>query len=48
MLSTMHGEAPPIGSLYNLGDHSRHGYDDGYYLYNRRHPGLAIAIAVVF
>ncbi len=23
-------------------------YDDGYYLYNRRHPGVAIAISVVF
>ena len=23
-------------------------YDDGYYLYNRRHPGVAIAVAVVF
>ena len=22
------------------------GYNDGYYLYNRRHPGEAIAIAV--
>jgi hypothetical protein len=23
------------------------GYDDGYYLYNRMHPGEAIAITVV-
>lgn len=22
-------------------------YDDGYYLYNRRHPGVAIAVAVI-
>lgn len=23
-------------------------YDDGYYLFNRRHPGVGIAITVVF
>ena len=23
-------------------------YDDGYYLYNRRHPGIAVAVSVVF
>ncbi len=23
-------------------------YDDGYYLHNRRHPGVSIAVSVVF